>query len=384
MGTSDNVSRTRPLIVGAVVGLIVGLAIGLAWAWLVQPAYYQGGAYPNELSDAYQKTYVKTVAEAYLTTRDVAIAADRLSQFNVDKKVELLATVAKEFNGSGRSTEAALVGDLAAALMQQEGWSADDVSKGLTAADATQAFATKLGQVPSPAVGEVQPQSSPVPTPTGEPGGGEQPPSGISWGRILLIVFFIFIALVLIVVMLTRIKPRRRPHRVSIPQEMQMEATSGLQPLRQWSGSYSLGQDNYDESFTIESADGKFLGECGIGILDGFASGSPKRVLAFDVWLFDKTDIRTISVPVMSRYAFEDNVLRSKLPRDAEPIVAVAGSTFDIETSALVVKAKIEEVAYGDEPPAESYFTSLKVTLSAYLKSDVDVSGDMPIPEGYA
>jgi hypothetical protein len=85
----------------------------------------------------------------------------------------------------------------------------------------------------------------------------------------------------------------------------------------------------------------------------------------------------------MSQYAFNDDVFRNKLSPDADPVIAEEGATFDIETTALIVKAKIEEVNYGEGQPANSYFEDLKVSLTAYLKPDVDVSGTMPIPEGF-
>lgn len=376
MDNSDNTKRVRLLATGGVLGFIVGLILGLLWAWYVDPAFYSGGAYPNEMSDLYQQTYAKSVSEAYLTTRDVGVAAERLNPFTPEQKVKLLANVAKEFNAKGQVTEANLVGDLAATLQKLESWSSEAVGSGLSAAGAEQGFSEKLGMVPqSPATPEQV---------TGQVATPEAKQSSGGWGRTLLILLAVLLALALIAFLLTRIKPQRKPKVQSVPEEMRVEAGSGLQPLRQWVGNYTFGQETYDESFTVETDKSDFLGECGMGILEGFASGSPKRVLAFDVWLFDKTDIRTLSVPVMSKYAFEDPVLRAKLQPDVTPVLAAEGTVFDIETTALIVKARIEEVGYGDGPPPMSYFTNLKISLSAYLKSDVDVSGTMPVPEGYS
>lgn len=376
MDNTDNTKRVRLLATGGVLGFIVGLILGLMWAWYVDPAFYSGGAYPNELSDLYQQTYAKSVSEAYLTTRDVGAAAERLSPFTPEQKVKLLANVAKEFNSKGQVTEANLVGDLAATLKDLEAWSSDAVGAGLSTAGAESSFSEKLGMVPEAPADQPQVTGQEA---AAEP---EKPSGGI--GRTLLILFAVLLALGLIAFLLTRIKPKRKPKMQSVPEEMRVDASSGLQPLRQWIGTYSFGQESYDESFTVETDQSDFLGECGMGILEGFASGAPKRVLAFDVWLFDKTDIRTLSVPVMSKYAFEDPVLRAKLQPDVTPVLAAEGTVFDIETTALIVKARIEEVGYGDGPPPMSYFTNLKISLSAYLKSDVDVSGTMPIPEGYS
>ncbi len=403
MGTSgDNINRARPLIIGVVLGLIVGLGIGLAWAWLVQPAYYAGGAYPNELSDFYQHAYVQSVAEAYMTTRDVGAAAERLNAFSAAEKVKLLADVNKKYLASNQPAEATLTAELASALMKQEGWSDKDVARGLTDAGANPDFSMKLGQTSGVVINPAQSPpvspppgatATPAPTPT-SPGSGTLPPpdnGGFNWGRLLLILLFLLIAFALIAVLINRLrKPRtRRAARraaVEMPPDdfgAESDVPEGYTRLGQWTDTYMLGDDNHETSFSVENADGKFVGECGVGILEGFASGSPKRVLAFDVWLFDKTDIRTISVPLMSDYAFNDELLRSKLPRLAEPVMAEEGKTFDLETSALLVKARILEMDYGDGPPDNSYFASLKVRLTAYLKPDIDVDADMPIPEGY-
>jgi len=376
MGTSGSNSSLRPLIIGALLGLVVGLVIGLAWAWLVQPAYYAGGAYPNELSEFYQLQYVQSVSEAYLTTRDSAAAARRLDKFSPADKVKWLATVANEFSAQGRATEASMVGDLAAALMTTEDWPAEAVTDGLVAANASPDFAAKLGQVPQAPAAQPQAQATPQTPAEGE--GGASPL------RLVVIVLIIVLALLLAFFLLSRLrKPSKRPSR-PLPTEVVQEDGVNLTPLRQWVGTYTFGQDNYDESFTIETPESDFLGECGMGIMEGFASGSPRRVLAFDVWLFDKTDIRTLSTAVMSKFAFEDEKLRAKLAPDVTPVLATEGATFDIETTALLVKARIEEVTYGEGPPEMSYFNTLKISLSAYLRPNVDVSGDMPIPEGYA
>ncbi len=388
MSAGNNSSSVKPLLIGAIVGLIIGLGVGLAWAWLVQPAFYAGGAYPNELTEADQITYVRSVSEAYLTTRDIVAAANRLGKFTAEQKVTLLATVAKDFSGKGQNTEANLVSDLAATLMKQENWSVEDVSAGLSAATATEEFSAKLGLVPQAGAAAESPVEPAAPeteaaAPDAAPAG-----SGLSLGRIAAVLAIVLLAIGLVLFLLTRVNRPRRTTALSqkLPQEMVTEAGTTLQPLRQWNGVFTLGQDTYDESFTIETGAGDFLGECGMGILDGFAAGSdtPKKVLALDVWLFDKTDIRTISMPVMSKYAFEDEALRSKLPPAATPVLAAEGNTFDIETTALIVKARIDEVTYMDGPPDMAVFTSLRVTLSAYLKPDVDISGSMPIPEGYA
>ena len=373
MSVTNNVSPRRPLITGVLVGLLIGLGIGLFYAWQINPVEYAGGAFPHELNDSFKSDYVSSVAESYLTNRDTSLAANRLRSFSVEEKVSLLSQAAANFTNRGATIEADGVADLAKNLNLFEGWAPDAVNRGLQSGAATQAFAEQLGMVPTAG------QTIPVAQPPVE----EEASTG-GWLRTLLIGLLAVLVVVIGFLILTQIKPKRQRAAPRIDPDMAAGWDgSGPQPLRTWTGQFTIGQDAYDESFTVETAEGDFLGECGMGILEGFASGSPKKVIAVDVWLFDKTDIRTVSVPVMSKFAFEDDVLRNKLPPDSNPVLAAEGQTFEIETTALLVKAKIDEVVYGEDKPEMSYFDSLKVSLTAFLKPDVDVSGTMPIPDQF-
>ena len=94
-----------------------------------------------------------------------------------------------------------------------------------------------------------------------------------------------------------------------------------------------LGDNLFDDSFSIESAAGEFLGECGVGISEAIGVGEPKRVTAFEVWLFDKSDIRTVTKVLMSDHAYNDGNLRAKLASKGEPVLAQADVPFTLETS---------------------------------------------------
>src|SRR3970282_1678424 len=91
-------------------------------------------------------------------------------------------------------------------------------------------------------------------------------------------------------------------------------------PLATFRTTYTLGDDLYDDSFSIESANGDFLGECGVGIGDLIGVGDPKKVSAFEVWLFDKNDIQTFTKVLMSRYAFQDEATRNRMAAQGAPI----------------------------------------------------------------
>ncbi len=71
--------------------------------------------------------------------------------------------------------------------------------------------------------------------------------------------------------------------------------------------------DNFDESFAIETEDNEWLGECGMGISESLDDGTPRRVTAFEVWLFDKPNTLTVTKVLMSDYANNNEALRNKL-----------------------------------------------------------------------
>jgi hypothetical protein len=148
-------------------------------------------------------------------------------------------------------------------------------------------------------------------------------------------------------------------------------AGSGAQdPLATFRTIYGLGDDLYDDSFSIESAAGDFLGECGVGIGDTIGVGDPKKVTAFEIWLFDKNDIQTVTKVVMSRYAFGDESTRNRLAAKGDPAQAQNGAVITLETASLEVEARIVDMIYGESAlPTESFFERMTIELRAWPRA---------------
>jgi hypothetical protein len=157
----------------------------------------------------------------------------------------------------------------------------------------------------------------------------------------------------------------------------------GPPPLKQWRGTYTLGQDNYEGFFVIETDDGIFLGEGGMEILKTIPNTDPKQPIAFDVGLFDKTDITTLSRVIMSQYAYEDETMRAMVEANpnAEVILAQPGASFTLESTAMRVEAKIDEMEYGDG--GTIYFNKLTVSLAIFLKEGIDLAQPMDVPDQF-
>jgi hypothetical protein len=140
-------------------------------------------------------------------------------------------------------------------------------------------------------------------------------------------------------------------------------------PVAQFMTTFVMGDDLYDDSFSIDSANGEFLGECGVGISDTIGVGDPKKVTAFEVWLFDKDDIQTVTKVVMSEHAFTDNAIRQRLVSKGEPVLIKPNDSILLETAKLTLTARVHEVVYGQGAlPANSYFERLTLELAIWRK----------------
>jgi len=141
------------------------------------------------------------------------------------------------------------------------------------------------------------------------------------------------------------------------------------QPIAQFITTYVLGDDLFDDSFSIDSPSGEFLGECGIGISETIGVGEPKKVTAFEVWLFDKNDIQTVTKVLMSSHAFNDAATFQRLQAKGEPFLVERGKQVVLETAALQLVATASDMAYGQGAlPEESYYERLTLEIAVWPK----------------
>ncbi len=133
-----------------------------------------------------------------------------------------------------------------------------------------------------------------------------------------------------------------------------------------WEADYAYGDDDFDCNFTIETPDHEFLGECGVGAVDYAVGEGPQRVDAFEIWLFDKGDIRTVRQILVSEYAFNDPALNSRLAEKGDVMVVQPGAIIPLETLSLVVTATVQEFSYlQDREKGNAHFERLRVELIA-------------------
>jgi hypothetical protein len=140
-------------------------------------------------------------------------------------------------------------------------------------------------------------------------------------------------------------------------------------PISQFVTTYVIGDDLFDDSFSIDAPSGEFLGECGIGISEAIGVGEPKKVAAFEIWLFDKNDIQTITKVLMSTHSFNDVATHQRLQAKGEPFMADKGKQVVLETAALQLVATISDMEYGQGAlPQDSYFERLTLEIAVWPK----------------
>jgi len=140
-------------------------------------------------------------------------------------------------------------------------------------------------------------------------------------------------------------------------------------PVAQFMTTYMVGDDLYDDSFSVDVPTGEFLGECGVGISETVGVGDPKRVTAFEIWLFDKNDIQTVTKVIMSEHAHQDDKLRLRLESKGELVLAEPGKQFLLETATLQLEARIIDMEYGEgAAPDMSFFERLTLELAVWPK----------------
>ena len=309
------------------IALVAGITLGVVYAWAINPVEWIDGV-PAQLRQDLRVDYLRMVIDSYSVNLDPEVAKERYEGLG-ETRGEVLALVGEE------------PGEVKPADLQR--------FQALVAVES--------------------PTEETTPTETGE--------AGLTASKLLLPAFLVTVAFGLLLVGAIFLRRRMESEPEITPVEPIMglveeeigvdESPIAEQPLATFRTTYTIGNDAYDDSFSIEGATGDFLGECGVGIGDLIGVEDPKKVSAFEVWLFDKNDIQTVTKVLMSRYAFNDEETNNRLSAKGDPVEAESGGVITLETASLKVEIRVVDMSYGEGAlPPESFFDRLTVELSAW------------------
>lgn len=344
---SINKYTSQPLVVG-IMGLVVGTLFGLVvLGWWLFPVQWTDAS-PADLTHEYQVDYLRMSIDSFAVNGDAALAQSRYNALGEDANQVYLEIVA---DPTGQSTEViaaygAVVGaSVAVVPLPEEGT-----------------------QVPTQPAEEVQ------------EGGwlASLLPYLCVFGALLLAgaagAYFYYTRRMQGVETVDSMSDMAAPaDTVSEPQAQVssvVDHDGSAPPVAQYMASYKLGDELYDDSFSIDSPSGEFLGECGVGVSETIGVGDTQKVTAFEIWLFDKNDIQTVTKVLMSDHAYQDNDIRQRLAAKGEPVMVSPGSSTVLETQTLYMMARVVDMGYGDGAmPPESYFDRFIIELSVWPKN---------------
>ncbi|MBN1563414.1 MAG: hypothetical protein JXA10_06230 [Anaerolineae bacterium] len=360
-------SLTRLLLI------LLGLILGLVWAYQFAPVTFQDTAEPVHLNSGYKDQWIKMTAQMYAASGNTAEAKAEAERQIVDGGVK--AKMIEDLIADNQGVEP-LASQLQALL---------PVAQGVESQAKSKADDLNAGFVNNVVMG----------------------PIGCIIGYLLV---GIILALVLTFYITIPIGPWRKKKPISTvsvasggasgaeilaatmaekkrvaEQKTDFAAEGERPPVTQHMSTYILGDDLYDDSFSIETArredSGEFLGEYGSGISETIGVGDPKKVTAIEAWLFDKNDIRTVTKVLMSEHAFNDQALRTKLAPKGEAVMVTPNGTTWLETQTLRVRVRVVDLQYGEGAlPPNSFFERLTIELAAWQKeAEADGGSDAPL-----
>ncbi len=321
---------TTQVVAAFLLGLVVGLVVLGWWVWPVQWT----NADPADLKPAHKQAYLVTIADSYNVTNDTAQARSSLDALKRPGETDsglasLLAEAIKTQAAMGRTDSVARLQNLSA----------------------------MMSAIP------------PAATPAASPSGTETP-TGLMRIAGIVALFMVIGAVVLALLSVWQKKESVRRRKASVsghpapeyPAEPQTVVAEDDGRHLVFETVYNLGDEGYDVNFPILSPSEEFLGECGVSVLETVGIGTPERVTAFELWLFDKVDIRTVTNVIMSAQAFADSALRSKFASKGQLLQAQEGDVISLSTANLHLDVVIDELIY-ESGSSSGVFAKLALSL---------------------
>ncbi len=371
-----------PVAAIIVASLTAGCLAGwLLIGWVIWPVQYTGDAYTYELNPAEKIQYVAAVADSYAMTRQIDVVRQRLQTWTAGEKAGALAHLYAEDQAQGKAAEAGVVIDVAVQLRRWESWdpATVDQATGQVAAQyarqgspgkaqAVAVFAAALGTATA-AVSPALPRAATL----------QEIWPDIS-GGVLVCGTFLVLILAAIIFLLVRRRAARSPASAARPSQIGEVVAGGLTQfsetaaagsiiLMQKESTYELGMDDFDAIFPILAHNGELLGECGMSFSTTLNESSPRKVTAFEVWLFAKDAPRTPTKVLASDVAYRDPKLRDQLSSRGPLVLAAPDAAFALESGCLALDARVVRLGYGDG--TRSYFDRLTLSLAVRQVDEV-------------
>lgn len=322
----------KPLVIG-ILSIFAGFILGLIWGWVIQPVQWKD-ADPSYLALGYQEDYLRMAIDSYAVNPDAGAALNRYQAVGVSG-IDTLKAIASQ---PGNQDPVAIMNFIN--IVQPGGLVTTSTSSTQDDSDMTNTSTSYL-----------------------------------IIGAIILVIGFVGYLLARLLRPLVNKSGERTPAQEAQQISNQTEKTNFAelkeeQPIFQMMNTYVLGDDLYTHSMDINSADGTYLGQCGLEIADTIpVFDKPKRVRAIAVWLFGLKYKETIWAILMPPDSYDNETLRDRLRVKGEPIKVDENLVVEIETRELKMHVRVVKVEYGQgSTPDEDYYKNLTLELAVWPK----------------
>ncbi len=330
-------------IVGGALGLFIGLVLLGWWLWPVTWT----NATPMALSPEHKMDYMRMTVDSFSRNNNADLAKTRIQHIGAAEAAQLLNTIVNEPG----------LQDPAAAMKLRDG-----------------ALAMAQQQPAQPGTDQTPDQG------TGAAEGASvfSNPMVIAGGGLLALAVMGGAAFVFIKYFRGTqpaspedFSPARQATEITKTAEKTDFSKLGLaDPLCRTMMTYVLGDEYFDESSSVNSASGEFLGEYGAAVSKTIGVGEPKKATAIEVWLFDKNDIATATKVLMTPHAFGDQGIRGELEAKGELVMIDSKGQVLLETATLQLLATAVDLKYGQgNMPENSFFERITLELAVWPKA---------------
>ena len=165
----------------------------------------------------------------------------------------------------------------------------------------------------------------------------------------------------------TRQKPGKRA-RKEVSSSETVSSTSTPSPVAQLESTFSLGDNEYKEHFTVRGKDGSILAEIGIGIARVLREDSELRMpVAFDVWLFDAKALSHSTRILLSPWANGRKEIRDDLITKGELVTVKEKKSVEVISETLRLVLNLTDVEFGvGAPPPKSFYMKVVFALELW------------------
>jgi hypothetical protein len=356
-------SQTRSawgsVVVVFVFGLLVGwFAIGW-WAWPIKWI----NADPVDLRQPAREEYLMAVASDYAMSRDAEVALNRLGSWpSAEEAYREISDLAEYAQAQGRAETAQRLRQLAAVLPVAVGLQPAQEPPSMSYAKTLRTIVVAAAAIGLVALalllfrrrGQTEPRSTSRADTIDRGDSATAGPEAMDDDALLDV--------------LERpveryVKPAE-PERAESPiPRFLRRSESKREETWAFDAVYAGEGMEFDQTFTLER-DGAYFGECGIGATTHLPQ-NPEQVSALEVWLFDKSDIRTIAKVLVSEQLYEDDTLVQELAARGDPVLAIPGTTIALEGNSIQANVRIERVEYLAGATARSAFARVVLRIQA-------------------